>query len=86
MKAVPLLVLAALPAAIALAAVPFFGGRRRGGATAVPGSEGAPEIGLSKRLLDASQPQDVAVLLLDAFAERFQLDVDVLPLEVQELA
>jgi len=74
-KAVPLLVLAALPAAIALAAVPFFGGRRRGGATAVPGPESTPEIGLSKRLLDASQPQDVAVLLLDDLAERFQLDV-----------
>src|SRR4029453_6678645 len=74
-KAVPLFVLAALPAAILLGAVPFFGGRRRRAAQALRAPEPPPGNGTSKRLLDASAPKDVAVVLLDDLADRFQLDV-----------
>ena len=73
-KAVPLFALAALPAVILLGAVPFFGGRRRRSAQALR-AEPPPGNGTSKRLLDASVPKDVAVVLLDDLAHRFQLDV-----------
>ncbi|HWL32430.1 MAG TPA: GAF domain-containing protein, partial [Gaiellaceae bacterium] len=74
--AVPLLLVAALSLAVG-ATIATVLWRDRGRANQLgPAHDRAPSTsGLSQRLLDASEPADVATLLLDEFATVFELDL-----------
>ena len=75
--AVPLLTVAALSLAVG-ATIAFLLRRDRGRSgdpSPTPADRGRRTTGLSQQLLDASEPSDVAKVLLDELAEAFELDL-----------
>jgi len=73
--AVPLLLLAALSLAVGVAIAPALR-RQRGRARAHRPGVDAPAAGkLTQRLLDADDPDEIAQLVLDELAARFELDI-----------
>jgi PAS domain S-box-containing protein len=71
--AVPLLIVAALSLAVG-AGIGYFVRRERVGESGRQ-RPGPMSVGLSQQLLDASEPSDVATVLLDELAEAFELDL-----------
>ena len=74
--AVPSLIVAALSLAVGAAIVHLLWRKRTRAGTPGPDHDRRPTgAGLSQRLLDASEPSDVASVLLDELAQAFELDL-----------
>ena len=73
--AVPLLIVAALSLAVGATIATVLWRDRARASRVTPGETRPPSSGLSQRLLDASEPADVATLLLDEFATVFDLEL-----------
>ena len=73
--AAPLLIVAALSLAVGAAVATVLWRLRARSEEPSPSESRPPSSGLSQRLLDASEPADVATLLLDEFAAVFDLEL-----------